>query len=636
MAYQAGSPPTPPERHSSSPGSTPSGSRPSDPSAASAPAAPSPSPPPSAAARLRHTLKVARVLVRAGVLSPGRPDRIVRQLRALNTWGATIAGGYAAAGERVPDQVSVIDESGSTTFGEMNQLGRALARDLHDLGVGQGTRVGILCRNHSGLVQAAIACGRLGADTVLLNTGLAAGPLLDVVERNGVSLLVADAEFEDLYQELAPEIPRVTAWGEPRVPGPRIPTRTRAPGGSRSQSPPSTLPNEAAQELQPNPGEHPPGNHPKVPAADPPPPERPGRLIVLTSGTTGTPKGARRPTPKGPQDAASVLSRIPLDSGDRILVSAPVFHTWGLAGVQLGMSMRATLVMRRLFEPEDALRTIQEQRCTVLFAVPVMLRRIMDLPRSTRERYDTSSLRIVACSGSAMSPQLISDFMDVFGDVVYNLYGSTEVSWATIATPEDLRLAPTTAGRPPLGTRIAVLDEQGREVPQGSEGAIHVGNEMLFDGYTNGNTKRIADGLMETGDRGYVDVHGLLHVAGRNDDMIVSGGENVFPRPVEDAIVTMPSVREVVVTGVPDEEFGQRFAAYVVPYEGRSVDPNELRMHVREALGRFSVPRDVVVLEELPRNATGKVVKRRLPSSASPRPHDWQPSDEPDGSRRQG
>ncbi|MFE1170540.1 AMP-binding protein [Nocardiopsis sp. NPDC058789] len=590
-----------------------------------------PPPPPSTSSKLRHTLEVARVLVRAGVLSPGRPDRIVRQLRALRTWGATIAGGYAAAGERVPDQVSLIDESGSTTFGEMNLLGRALARDLHGLGVGQDTRVGILCRNHGGLVQAAIACGRLGADAVLLNTGLAAGPLADVVSRNEVSLLIADAEFEELYRDLPPEIPRVTAWGEPSVPGPRIPVKgpgSTGPTGStgsptqsaRSGRPGPTNPLVAGAPKQgdrrgrvDSPGST--GRADQHEQADPPPPERPGRLIVLTSGTTGTPKGARRPTPKGPQDAASVLSRIPLNSRDRILVSAPVFHTWGLAGVQLGMSMRATLVMRRLFEPEDVLRTVQEQRCTVLFAVPVMLRRIMDLPRSTRDRYDTSTLRIVACSGSAMSPQLISDFMDAFGDVVYNLYGSTEVSWATIATPEDLRLAPTTAGRPPLGTRIAVLDEQGEEVPRGSRGAIHVGNEMLFDGYTNGNTKRIADGLMETGDRGYVDAHGLLHVAGRNDDMIVSGGENVFPRPVEEAIVTMPSVREVVVTGVPDEEFGQRFAAYVVPYEGQTVDPYDLRMHVREALGRFSVPRDVVVLAELPRNATGKVVKRRLPSS---------------------
>lgn len=536
---------------------------------------------PPAPSKLRHTLKVVRVLVKAGVLSPGRPDKIARQLRALKTWGATIAGGYAAAGERVPHRVSVIDDAGATTFGEMNLRGRRLARELHRMGVREGARVGILCRNHSGLVQSAVACGRLGADAVLLNTGLAVGPLADVVRRNEVSLLIADSEFEELYKELPPDIPRVTSWGETSIPGPRIPTEAK----------------ESAE-------------------TDPAPPEKPGRLIVLTSGTTGTPKGARRPTPKGPQDAASVLSRIPLSSKDRILVSAPVFHTWGLAGVQLGMSMRATLVMRRVFEPEDVLRTIQEQRCTALFVVPVMLRRIMDLPKSTREKYDTSSLRIVACSGSAMSPQLISDFMDTFGDVIYNLYGSTEVSWATIATPEDLRLAPTTAGRPPLGTRISVLDEKGEEVPQGSKGAIFVGNEMLFDGYTNGKSKRVAGDLMETGDRGYVDGHGLLHVAGRDDDMIVSGGENAFPRPVEEAIVTMPAVREVVVTGVPDEEFGQRFAAYVVPYEGSLVDPNEVRMHVREMLGRFSVPRDVVVLEELPRNATGKVVKRRLPDSA--------------------
>ena len=460
---------------------------------------------PSARSRLSHALKVVGVLVRAGVISPGRPDRIVRQLGRLRTWGATIAGGYAAAGERDPGRIAVIDDGGSVTFGRMNLLARRFARELYDMGVRPGARVGLLCRNHSALVQATVACGRLGADVVLLNTGLAAGPLAEVVERHEVSLLVVDAEFEGLCRGLPEGIARVTAWGEPDVPGPRVPT-------------------EAGE----------------ISGPDPEPPERPGRLIVLTSGTTGAPKGARRPTPKGPQDAASVLSRIPLNSRDRILVSAPIFHTWGLAGVQLGMSLRATLVTRRLFEPEDVLRTIEERRCTALFAVPVMLRRIMDLPRSTRERYDTSSLRIVACSGSAMDPRLIGDFMDAFGDVVYNLYGSTEVSWATIATPEELRSAPTTAGRAPLGTRLAVLDEQGREVPPGVEGAIHVGNEMLFDGYTNGGHKRMSGDLMETGDRGYVDGNGLLHVAGRDDDMIVSGGENVFPRPVEEAIVALP------------------------------------------------------------------------------------------------
>ncbi|QKW31600.1 AMP-binding protein [Nocardiopsis flavescens] len=526
--------------------------------------------------RVRHTFEVARVLVRAGVLAPGRPDRIARQLRALRTWGATIAGGYAAAEERAPDHAAVVDERGESTFAVMNLRGRALARSLREAGAGPQSRVGLLCRNHSGFVQTMIACGRLGADTVLLNTGLSAPQLADVAQANGITVLVADEEFAELCALIPAQIPRLTAWSDSGA-------SDLAWGGV------------------------------PLDGADQEPPGSPGRLIVLTSGTTGTPKGARRPTPRGPQDAASILSRIPLRSSDRILVSAPAFHAWGLAGVQLGMTMRATLVMRRVFEPEDVLRTVQEQRCTALFAVPVMLQRILDLPRSTRAAYDTSSLRIVAVSGSAMSPKLITGFMDEFGDVLYNLYGSTEVSWATIATPQDMRTSPTTAGRAPLGTRLAVVDADGAELPPGREGSIFVGNAMLFDGYTNGRSKRVADGLMETGDRGYIDADGLLHVAGRDDDMIVSGGENVFPRPVEEAIVALPGVREVVVAGVPDEEFGQRFAAFVVPHEGASPDPNEIRMRVRGVLGRFSVPRDVVFLEELPRNAAGKVVKRRLP-----------------------
>ncbi|OLT27708.1 acyl-CoA synthetase [Nocardiopsis sp. CNR-923] len=539
---------------------------------------------PSDTSRLTRTLRTVRVLVRSGVISPGRPDRIVRQLRALRVWGATMAGAYAAANERVPDSVAIVDERGTFTFHEMILRGRSLARTLHHAGVGTGSRVGVLCRNHSAFVQTVIACGRLGADAVLLNTGLAPGQLAAAATANQVAVLVLDEEFDAQCAEVPADVTRVRAWGD-------------APDGGLQ------VPWDARESTE----------------GEPAPPARPGRLIVLTSGTTGTPKGARRPTPRGPRDAAAILSRIPLNSGDRILVSAPIFHTWGLAGVQLGMTMRATLVMRRRFDPEDVLRTVEDQRCTALFAAPVMLRRIMDLPARTRAQYDTSSLRVVACSGSAMSPRLITEFMDEFGDVLYNLYGSTEVSWATIATPEDLRAVPTTAGRPPLGTRVQILDADGAQAPTGTEGSIFVGNDMLFDGYTNGASKNRAHGLMETGDRGRLDADGLLHVSGRDDDMIVSGGENVFPRPVEEAILTLTSVSEVAVTGVPDEEFGQRFAAFVVPQEGAEVDPDQVRAVVRAEVGRFAVPRDVVPLEELPRNPAGKVMKRHLPTDLPPR-----------------
>jgi acyl-CoA synthetase (AMP-forming)/AMP-acid ligase II len=301
-----------------------------------------------------------------------------------------------------------------------------------------------------------------------------------------------------------------------------------------------------------------------------------------------------------------------LRAGERIFVAAPLFHTWGLAAMQLGMPLRATLTLQRKFDPEIALRTISEHKCTALFAVPIMLQRILDLPERLRRRYDLSALRIVASSGSALPGSFVTAFQDAFGDVLYNLYGSTEVSWASIADPSDLRAAPTTAGRCPPGTRVGVFDDKGNPVPPGADGHLFVGNEMLFDGYTEGGSLPMAHKMMSTGDRGYLDAAGRLFVTGRQDEMIVSGGENVFPRPVEEALIALPQVRDVAVVGVPDAEYGQRLAAYLVLWHGARLDEDAVRAHVRAKLARFAVPRDVYFVSELPRNATGKVLKRLL------------------------
>jgi acyl-CoA synthetase (AMP-forming)/AMP-acid ligase II len=294
-------------------------------------------------------------------------------------------------------------------------------------------------------------------------------------------------------------------------------------------------------------------------------------------------------------------------------VAAPLFHTWGLAAMQLGMPLRASLVLQRRFDPQAALHAIEEHRCTSMFAVPIMLQRMLDLPERLRSRYDTSSLKVVASSGSVLPGRLVERFMDTFGDVLYNLYGSTEVSWATIADPADLRAARTTAGLPPLGTRIGIFDGQGEPAPPGAVGRIFVGNDMLFDGYTDGaHLAAVRHSLMDTGDRGFLDADGRLFVAGRDDEMIVSGGENVFPRPVEEILVALPQVREAAVVGVPDSEYGQRLAAYIVLRPGARLDADSVRTYVHQRLARFAVPRDVVFVKGLPRNATGKVLKRAL------------------------
>ncbi|HXS44647.1 MAG TPA: AMP-binding protein, partial [Solirubrobacteraceae bacterium] len=228
-------------------------------------------------------------------------------------------------------------------------------------------------------------------------------------------------------------------------------------------------------------------------------------------------------------------------------------------------------------------------------------------------KYDLSKLRIIAASGSALPGELATKVMDAFGDVLYNLYCSTEGAWATIATPADLRAAPGTAGRPPRGTVVRIVDDEGRDVPPGATGRIFVGNELAFDGYTGGGGKQVLEGLLCSGDVGHLDEAGRLFIDGRDDEMIVSGGENVFPREVEDLLARHDAVEDVAVVGVEDDEFGQRLKAFVVTVRGGAAPgEDELKDYVKANLARYKVPREVVFLDELPRNATGKVLKREL------------------------
>ncbi|HEU5473810.1 MAG TPA: AMP-binding protein [Actinophytocola sp.] len=522
------------------------------------------------------SLTVARTLIRAGVVRPGRPDRVIRQINALARWGATVAGGYLANARRHPDQLAVIDERRSLTFAELDRRATRLANGLAELGVRAGRRVALMCRNHAGFIESVVACGKLGADVVLLNTGLSSDQVASVITAHRPVALLGDEEFLPLFHGLPTSLPWVTTWSD-------------RPGEGGIDT---LIERSSSRPLRP--------------------PPLASKIIVLTSGTTGAPKGAKRRNPRGIGTAAAMLDRIPLRAGERTLVAAPLFHTWGLAALQLGMVLHATLVLQRRFEPVTALRAIDRKRCTSMFAVPIMLQRILDLPEDVRRRFRISTLRVVASSGSALPGPFVTEFLNTFGDVLYNLYGSTEVSWASIAGPADLRAAPTTAGRCPLGTRVGILDATGRPVPPGVVGRICVGNDMLFEGYTNGTTGEVHDQMMVTGDIGYLDADGRLFVSGRDDDMIVSGGENVFPRPLEELLLTLPGVLDVAVVGVPDREFGERFAAYIALRPGSRLDAATVRGYVHDHMPRFAVPRDVIFLDDLPRNATGKVVKRML------------------------
>jgi len=441
-----------------------------------------------------------------------------------------------------------------------------------------------MCRNHRGFVDATVALSKLGAHCLYLNTSFAGPQISDVVKREDASAIVYDQEFTDLVADAAEGRKTYVAWEE--VDGD----------------------DDDAIEIDDS-LEH---LIRRGDPSDPVPPGEPGRTVILTSGTTGTPKGATRQSPTSVEPAAALLSKIPLHEGEVTMIAAPLFHAWGFAHFVLGILFGSTLVLRRRFDPEQTLAATAEHRASALVVVPVMLQRILELPEDVRDRYDLRALRVIAVSGSALPGPLATATMDAFGDIVYNLYGSTEVAWATIATPEDLRAAPGSAGQPPRGTIVKLYDDEGREVPQGDTGRIFVGNEMMFEGYTGGGSKEVINGLMATGDVGHFDRGGRLHVDGRDDDMIVSGGENVFPGEVEDLLSGHKGVADVAVFGIDDEKFGQRLKAAVVKRKGQTVTEKQLKDYVKANLAAYKVPREIQFVDELPRTATGKILKREL------------------------
>jgi fatty-acyl-CoA synthase len=528
-------------------------------------------------ASISDSIFEARVLREAGILAPMRPDKALRLGATFLRWGASPATGVATAAIHYPHELAIVDERGALSWERLHRRSNALAHSLAEMGIGPGDGLGVMCRNHRGFVEATLAAAKLGASALYLNTMFAGPQLAEVTRREGPKALVYDEEFEGLLAGVEPSVQRIVGWEE---------------GGAQGQTLEGLIAAGDESDLRP-------------------PPDKP-RFVILTSGTTGTPKGAQRSSPDGLMAVASLIDKIPFRRRMTVAIAAPLFHSWGFFHFVISLPTAATMVLRRRFDPEETLRAVEQSRADVLGAVPVMIQRILALPPETLEKYSLSSLKITSLSGSALPGELALEWMDRFGDNVYNLYGSTEVAYATVATPEDLRAAPGTAGRAPRGTRIRLFDEDGNEVPQGEVGRIFVGNDMAFEGYTGGGGKEMIDGLYSSGDVGHFDSEGRLFIDGRDDEMIVSGGENVFPREVEDLLADHEGVAEVAVIGVEDEEFGQRLKAFVVVQDHAEPSAEELAAHVKANLASFKTPREFEFLDELPRNATGKILKREL------------------------
>ena len=520
-------------------------------------------------------------MVRAGVIAPLRPDKYVRIAAVMARENMSITSGFAAAAQRCPDRPGLIDELGTLTWSDIDQRADAFAASLQTLPVEVKT-VALVARNHRGFVESLIAANRIGADVLLLNTSFAAPALAEVIEREGADVVIYDEEF-------APTIDAALAALADHADTVRIVAWTDTGGHERTVEG-LIRAHEGAQPVRAS---------------------TKSRTILLTSGTTGTPKGASH-SGGGPDTLKAILDRTPWHAEETTVIVAPMFHAWGFSQLAFAASMACTIVTRRKFDPEATLALVDVHRATGLCVVPVMFDRIMDLPEAVLDRYRGTTLRFAAASGSRMRPDVVTAFMDRFGDVIYNNYNATEAGMIATATPEDLRAAPDTAGRPAEGTDIRIIGPDLQDVPTGETGTIYVRNSTQFDGYTSGATKDFHDGYMCSGDVGYLDADGRLFVVGRDDEMIVSGGENVYPIEVERTLAAHPEVAEATVLGVDDEQYGQRLAAFVVLTEGATGTVDDLKDHVRRNLANYKVPRSITVLEGLPRGSTGKILRREL------------------------
>ena len=345
----------------------------------------------------------------------------------------------------------------------------------------------------------------------------------------------------------------------------------------------------------------------------------PGALMAYTSGTTGRAKGVRRarPTPAAVEAMTAASMKVHgFVPGARALLSAPLYHSAPAGYGVLAMLRAELLVLEERFDAERTLALIDELRLTHAYLVPTMYVRLLRLPEATRKRYDVSSMRFVATTGSPCPPEVKRAMIDWWGPVFHEAYAASELGYVTLISSEEALKKPGSAGRPAGDAVIRILDKHGRELPPGEVGLIYTRQPAFPDFTYNNNPQARArierDGLCSVGDMGFLDTEGYLYVCDRASDMVISGGVNIYPAEIEAALAMMPGVRDCAVFGIPDAEFGEALCAAVQPEPGIALSRDTIASYLKDRIADFKVPKTITFHAELPREDSGKIFKRRL------------------------
>lgn len=498
---------------------------------------------------------------------------------------------YRLHAQNSPNRAAVIAGDRVLTFAELDRRIDQLAHGLHAQGFGPGRGLLIMMKNCIEALELTAACARIGSSAIAVSWRTKPDELVYLANDSQAFGIACDIELAPALDRAAPKLAR------------HLLDRVFIAGAELGGKAPNA---RALSELY---------------ASTPEPYELKGKgqsddeasVVIYTSGTTGKPKGAVR---RFPRDAVTIALRFiaetPMRCDDVHLVACPLYHTTAFGFLTMSHLIGATVVLIADFKPALFLELVERHRVTTSAMVPTMLHRILELGPDALAKYDARSLRAVFTTGAPLPTPVANAFMDQFGDIIHNVYGSTETGVVTLATPRDLRAAPGTIGRAVPGVNIRLYDDAGQI---GEAGELYVKTDLVVAGYHNNTSATEAsmrDGYFSVGDVARIDDGSRYFIEGRKRDMIISGGVNVYPAEVESALEEHPALGEVAIVGVDDPDLGERVRAFVALKPGASLSKDELIAWAKERLSGAKVPRDVVFMDALPRNPTGKVLKRDL------------------------